>query len=221
MPPLAKGPFPGDIFGDLVILYEMEKTNPKRHYFWCRDINTRREGRVERGSLMNGRTNNGRLFPIRCYKDCNNLEDYINQFIWSISAKGRYRTKHKVFTGYRSVLVWKTLYGEIPKGYEVDHIDRDRTNDVPSNLRLLTRAQNQLNTKPESTRVYYEPGLKRGKPYYIRPLGKKRYYFETEKEAMMGYNIYMTYHAPKELREEHDLPGNTAGRFIPILNDVR
>lgn len=37
--------------------------------------------------------------------------------------------------------------GAIPRGLEVDHIDRDRTNNLLSNLRTVTASSNQLNTK--------------------------------------------------------------------------
>lgn len=42
-------------------------------------------------------------------------------------------------------LVYSNVYGEIPKGYEIDHIDRNRKNNYPSNLRLVTRIENNKN----------------------------------------------------------------------------
>lgn len=42
-------------------------------------------------------------------------------------------------------LVWVYLYGEDPRGLEIDHIDGDRSNDRRENLRLATRKQNQRN----------------------------------------------------------------------------
>lgn len=43
------------------------------------------------------------------------------------------------------VLIWTLLHGEIPEGYEIDHIDRDRSNNNPDNLRLVTRSLNCRN----------------------------------------------------------------------------
>jgi DNA-directed RNA polymerase specialized sigma subunit len=37
------------------------------------------------------------------------------------------------------------VYGEIPKGYEIDHIDRNRHNNYPENLRLVTKSENNQN----------------------------------------------------------------------------
>ena len=34
---------------------------------------------------------------------------------------------------------------EIPEGYEIDHIDRDRKNNFPNNLRLVTKKENNRN----------------------------------------------------------------------------
>lgn len=41
-------------------------------------------------------------------------------------------------------LVWYFIYGEWPSK-AIDHIDGDRSNNQPSNLRLATRAQNAVN----------------------------------------------------------------------------
>lgn len=39
--------------------------------------------------------------------------------------------------------VWLCEKGEIPKGYDVHHIDHDRSNNVISNLELLTKSQHR------------------------------------------------------------------------------
>lgn len=40
-------------------------------------------------------------------------------------------------------IIWETVYGPIPKGYVIDHIDEDKTNNKISNLRLVTHADNR------------------------------------------------------------------------------
>lgn len=51
----------------------------------------------------------------------------------------------------RAVYAW--YYGEVPAGYEVDHIDNNTTNNHLSNLRLLTKEEN-LARKPVSKNQY-------------------------------------------------------------------
>jgi hypothetical protein len=49
---------------------------------------------------------------------------------------------------YAHRLAWLFISGDWPpEGYEVDHIDNDGENNAASNLRLLTKAQQQFNTK--------------------------------------------------------------------------
>lgn len=44
-------------------------------------------------------------------------------------------------------LVYESFIGEIPEGMEIDHIDRNPSNNHLSNLRLVTRRGNMYNTK--------------------------------------------------------------------------
>lgn len=44
-------------------------------------------------------------------------------------------------------LVWVWFNGPVPYGYEIDHIDFDKTNNELRNLRLLTPLQNQLHQR--------------------------------------------------------------------------
>jgi hypothetical protein len=46
-------------------------------------------------------------------------------------------------TSYARYLMTVHLGKEIPKGYEVDHIDHDKTNDVLSNLQVLSSLENK------------------------------------------------------------------------------
>lgn len=47
----------------------------------------------------------------------------------------------------KSQLVYSLKYGRIPEGMDVDHIDGNRGNDRPDNLRLVSRALNNRNRK--------------------------------------------------------------------------
>lgn len=45
------------------------------------------------------------------------------------------------------VLIWIYHNGDIPKGYDIDHIDNDRLNNNITNLRLAKRGENLYNSK--------------------------------------------------------------------------
>lgn len=42
-------------------------------------------------------------------------------------------------------LVYESFKGEIPEGLEIDHIDRNKRNNNPDNLRVVTRIENNRN----------------------------------------------------------------------------
>jgi hypothetical protein len=57
------------------------------------------------------------------------------------------------------------LHGEVPEGYDVDHKDRNRSNNTDDNLRLATRSQN----------MYNKPGVERALPKGIYKGRRKGY----------------------------------------------
>jgi hypothetical protein len=53
-------------------------------------------------------------------------------------------------------LVYEAFKGEIPEGLEIDHIDRNKHNNSPDNLRLVTRSENLRNTDRKGTKLTEE-----------------------------------------------------------------
>ena len=94
---------------------------------------------------------------------------------------------------YTHRLVWVLFYGEIPEGYVIDHIDRNRSNNSPENLRLVTIQENCFNTKGSK-------GSSKYKGVHLNSRGKwtaqitfkgKTYslgVFEHEEDAKSSYN---------------------------------
>ena len=63
----------------------------------------------------------------------------------SLNGKGYWVIRYKGKFYRRSRLFWTFMNGDIPKGYEVDHINRVKTDDRIGNLRLVTRSENCKN----------------------------------------------------------------------------
>ena len=73
----------------------------------------------------------------------------VNKYNWSWTYGKKseigYAKQDKKLHIFLHVYVWKLKNGEIPEGFEVDHIDRDGLNCQISNLRLATKSENCCN----------------------------------------------------------------------------
>ena len=91
----------------------------------------------------------------------NDLFDLKNgQLFWKVKPSKRVRIGDKVGSlnscGYLGVqikrkhyqvhrIIFEMTYGPIPNGMEIDHINHNRQDNSPTNLRLVTHRQNQRN----------------------------------------------------------------------------
>jgi len=127
-------------------------------------------------------------------------------------------------------MVWIDTYGEIPEGYEIDHIDGDQLNNDISNLRLVTHLQNMLAIKPQKNSLIQYKGVTSylncayvpPSPYIahlrIPSLNiKNRKCFKTSKEAASQYDEWIK-NLPPEILYEHNILGNKNYRVVPYLN---
>lgn len=89
---------------------------------------------TEKGAWIEYKSANGRQCKMRFYENQNG-------YLWTSLAL----EDHTKLSGRLNRLVYSNVYGEIPKGYEVDHIDRNRKNNMPENLRLMTKIENAQN----------------------------------------------------------------------------
>lgn len=108
------------------------------------------------------------------------------------------------------------LYGAVPKGHVVDHIDKNKLNNRKSNLRANTRSGNAHNgSKAANTTSRYRGVHARGKSFraQINIGGKKRSLgdFKSEHDAARAFNAKATdLHGDKanlnEIKDEPDHP---------------
>lgn len=89
--------------------------------------------------------------------------------------------KKKTYLAHR--IAWLYMTGSMSK-FDIDHIDHDKTNNIFTNLREVTRSENCQNVKRKGTR-------KKNNGYDARIMvgGKSTYlgYFPTEEEAREAY----------------------------------
>jgi hypothetical protein len=103
--------------------------------------------------------------------------------------KGKQERGHRV--------AWMMMYGEIPKGMVIDHINRIRHDNRIENLRPISHADNVRNQN-QSRRLSKYKGVN-----YVKPRGKwrvrvklygKDYHigtFETEELAAWAYDVFL------------------------------
>lgn len=91
-------------------------------------------------------------------------------------------------------LVYESFNGPVPENFEVDHIDRNRTNTNLNNLRVCSKSQNIHRSKRNNPRGYTGVFQHRATPnrYWARVMkdGKNHHLgtFDTAKEAAIAYN---------------------------------
>lgn len=94
----------------------------------------------------------------------------------------------------RIVYLHKEIFGPVPHGYEIDHVNGNKLDDRRSNLRRATRSQNNGNAKPRhgcSSRFKGVAWHNRGYWWaYINKDGKRHNlgYYDKEVEAARAYN---------------------------------
>ena len=129
-------------------------------------------------------------------------EDYenISKYSWSYHGAGyAARGYHK--DGKLIILkMHQQIIGNVPDGYEIDHINGNKLDNRRCNLRTISHQENVFNTKK---RVLQNPGIRPSKYKGVNwrderhkwvsriTLNGKRFYlglYETEEEAAIAYN---------------------------------
>jgi hypothetical protein len=84
-------------------------------------------------------------------------------------------------------LVWIWHHGDIPEGFEIDHIDRDRSKSRVENLRLVLPAVNNVNRTEKPGESGYAGVRPKGRKWMARFQEKYIGTYSTAEEAHAAY----------------------------------
>lgn len=122
------------------------------------------------------------------------LSRYAGKKAGNLGVCGYVQVRYKGELLYAHRVVWTMHHGDIPDGYEIDHINNKRDDNRIENLRLVTSQQNKFNmSKPRNnTSGYKGVSLYKGTGRYaahIKVNGKKVHlgYFSTAEIAHEAY----------------------------------
>lgn len=85
-------------------------------------------------------TIDGRPFSVRELKPFKNRNGYFRITLPPTKDITKQRPRRRMLAIAR--MMWQTYNGKIPKGYEINHIDKDRGNNKLENLECVTRQEN-------------------------------------------------------------------------------
>lgn len=113
----------------------------------------------------------------------------------SLNKKGYVIIQHnrRLLKAHR--MAWLLITGEDPKEYQIDHIDRNRSNNRAANLRLATPKENRMNTEIKGyTKIGKRYRAQRWLNGQMIHLGM----FDTSIEAASAYRaLDLTYSQPR------------------------
>ena len=104
--------------------------------------------------------------------------------------------KHKQILVHK--IIARAFLGEKPEGHQVDHINGDKADNRPENLRYVTRKQNLRGARKNYGRSKYRGVSLNGKKWSAIVLGDRYGSFDTEEEAAERFDDVAFY--------EHNFP---------------
>ena len=140
---------------------------------------------------------------VTCYSD-GSVESHDNRSrgrsFGSDDVKGYRRIMMKWTSSYVHELIAMAFVGDRPKGYDVDHINGNRSDNRPSNLRYVTRSQNLRGyQKVRGNSKYRGVSINKSNPKFIVRVGlgrdgnyKNKYLgsFTYEKDAAIARDTF-------------------------------
>lgn len=199
----------------------IDGVGPKQH-FLHRVIASRmgfpekRRITVVDGDYHNCRRDNIRLCGVTHHEGLlvdDDMKEYLLYHPLTCNNKGYAVTKNN--TPFHNI-VWEKHCGEIPKGFEVDHKNRNKLDNRLQNLRIATRRQQCLNQPVRGkTSAFYRVSYSNRESKWrseITPSSEKRVslgYFEKEEDAGLVSDVGVIYYYSTEDLEFAQLNNNS------------
>lgn len=124
-------------------------------------------------------------------------EDYdeLSKYKWSLSHG--YPSRSFTENGKKTAIRLHQMVNKTPKGFQTDHINRNKLDNRKENLRTVTWSENQLNTGLRVDNKSGEKGIsKKGKNWQVHlKRDKKKYFlgnFDSLEEAVIARNSFCT-----------------------------
>ena len=127
----------------------------------------------------------------------NEIFDELNNYKWHYAC-GYARRNKRLENGKRKIVNMHREMMNTPDGFETDHINGDRLDNRRSNLRIVTKHENQRNAKARKGKSRFKGvsfyKTKRHKTGYwiariqVNGTAKRLGYFKNEKEAAVAYD---------------------------------
>ena len=123
-----------------------------------------------------------------------NTYKWLSNYKWHL-CHGYAQTNIKINNKYKTKRMHRLIMGE-PDGFEIDHIDGNKLNNLKSNLRIVTNYQNQMNSKGSRNSSSKFKGVswdKNKNKWFVQIMfNRKNIYigrFKFEMDAAIAYNI--------------------------------
>lgn len=116
--------------------------------------------------------------------------DKIKDYKWNINTSG-YAYCRSISKTIHSIIVGVNEIYKCKNNLEIDHINRNKLDNRKCNLRLVTRSENNVNTKKKGYRLengFYVVRVKvKGKTVFKASFSKEEYAIEARKRAIKKY----------------------------------